>query len=117
MPDGAKFTPANLRVIIVAIAGFIGEFAGSCHPHAQVELQMRVGIQVERYIYGLLLSWLADNEELEDHQAATIATGISWLIFGTAFQSVTMRTKRSPDQLADTIIAFLEPSLSDYLAE
>lgn len=116
LPDGAKFTPANLRVIIVTITGFVGGFAGSCHPHAHSELQMRAGVQVERYIYELLLSWLIDNKEREEDHAATIAAGISWLIFGTVFQSVTTRTKQSPDQLADTIITFLEPSLSDYFA-
>jgi len=115
--DLSQFTLANLQVLIEVVNDFVVQFIGHCHDGTHGELQMRIGAQAQKYLYELVLSWLIDEDDPSDNQKSNIAAGISWLIFGTVFQSAITRSKQSSDQLGEQIIAFLRPSLSAYLSK
>ena len=115
LPDANALTLANLRMLSVTVNDFVGQFVGHCHPGTHSEEQLRMAAQAQQYVYEVILSWLKTAKSIPEESATNIAAALSWVIFGVGFQSAIMRGKQSPEQLADQVIAFLTPSLKDYL--
>ncbi len=123
LPDDPPLTLANLRLLAVAVNDFMGIFIGHCLPTSPEYLN--VATQVQQHLYQLLLEWLSKAKNTPDRTSATaspetIATTLSWIIYGTALQSAQATPRASmesiPDQALDDAIRFLTPSLQAYFA-
>ena len=118
LPRNPTLTSENLRLLILTVCDHMGEFIGHCKPVAQMNEHARMFLQVQPHLYELLLDWIDDTPTLHSTTAMeTIALTTSWAIWGTAFQWARTGQKLPVEQLADQILALLQPGLQLYLRE
>ncbi|MEP7284466.1 MAG: TetR/AcrR family transcriptional regulator [Chloroflexota bacterium] len=122
LPDAPTLTAANLRLLVIIVCEYLGEFMGHCTPIPQNHDQMIFMVsQVQRSIYDLLLTWIAEpssyshqNHEYHGSPEA-IARMISWVIFGIVFEWARGDRKLSLEPLTDQGLALLLSGVQSYL--
>jgi AcrR family transcriptional regulator len=120
LPDAHALSFDNLRLLAAAVTAFMGEFFGRCHPGSQKDVQLLIAAQVQKHIFQLLLDWINNstiNPTYPSIAAEQAAAALSWIIFGTGFQSQQSGWKQSPDQWADLMLTFLVRDLRAYLGD
>jgi AcrR family transcriptional regulator len=120
LPDADTLTLTNLRLLAVTVCEFMGQFFGHCRPGMRNDEQMLVTMQVQDYIQEILVAWITKTQgglSLRPQAAEQAAIPLGWIIFGTVFESVRLQRKQTPEQVADQMLVFLEPSLQAYLTD
>jgi AcrR family transcriptional regulator len=120
LPDADTLTLTNLRLLAVTVCEFMGQFFGHCRPGMRNDEQMLVTMQVQDYIQEILVAWITKTQggaKLRPQAAEQAAIPLGWIIFGTVFESVRLQRKQTPEQVADQMLVFLEPSLQAYLTD
>src|SRR5262245_38751711 len=117
LPDEPTFTSATLRTLTLATCEFLAQFMGRCLPSARSGEDKLIAAQVQQYINELILDWIPQpHSGVAEHPISpeTVASVTSWVILGSALQWVHDGRKISAEQVADQLVAFQSPSLSDY---
>lgn len=120
LPGADTLTLNNLRLLAVTVCEFMGQFFGHCRPGMRNDEQMLVAMQVQDYIQEILVAWITKTPggaKLRPQAAEQAAIPLGWIIFGTVFESVRLQRKQTPEQVADQMLVFLEPSLQAYLTD
>jgi len=120
LTDVHRLTHNNLRLLSVVVNRFMSQFFKHCHPGTRTDENLIIGAQVHEHVYELLLLWMknAENGDAARPISPELAAKVlSWVIFGSAFQSAVENRNESPERLADQIMAFLAPSLQAYSAD
>jgi len=119
LPGAHSLSLDNLRLLAAVVTEFMDEFFGQCHHGAHTDLQLQIGAEVQKHVFELLLDWSTNsvaNTPHDPNTAENAAAALSWIIFGTGFQSHNSRQKQSPEQWADQMLTFLVRDLPVYLA-
>lgn len=118
LPDAHALSLYNLRLLAAVVTEFMDEFFGQCHLGLRNDIQLLIGAEVQKHVFELLLNWTSNsvaNTSHDPHTAEHAAAALSWIIFGTGFQSHNSRQKQSPEQWADQMLTFLVRDLPMYL--
>ena len=104
--QACTFTSANLRRLIEATAAYFLYLNTQCPP---TERQMRpiAEGQVQTVLYEIFCGWLDGAPE-----ANTIASYLSWAIFGTCLQQIDSQEPAEVDQLINMIDQMAQSSLN-----
>ncbi len=113
LPAGAGWGKQSLRALIQGVFDFLEEFHSHCSPapsaaNAQLEPQFERAIQQE--IYTILLVWLKPAPRQGTGQrgsAETMASLMSWAIFGTAASWSRGEQKSSAEEMTNQIVQLL----------
>jgi AcrR family transcriptional regulator len=118
LPDAHTLSFDNLRLLAAVVTEFMDEFFGQCQHGPRNDMQLLIGAEVQKHVFELLLNWSTNSVANTSHDPNTAehaAVALSWIIFGTGFQSHNSRQKQSPEQWADQMLTFLVRDLPVYL--
>jgi AcrR family transcriptional regulator len=129
--DEPAFSIHNLHVLTVTLCEFMSKFYERCHPQARNEEMIIILAQLQQHVYELLMTWIASSDgssirhgsQSKAHGETVgdlpsveyTASALSWLIFGTAMQAQITKTKQTPEQWAQQMLALVTPSLQVIL--
>src|SRR5262245_29567210 len=105
----APFTLGNLHLLVVAVCEVLGEFYGHCAPAGR-NLAPPIEAKVQQELYASLLAWLAQAPLVEGSQGVrreTVASVMSWAIFGSGLEWSRGERALSADQWARQILAVI----------
>lgn len=103
------FSTENLRMLIVAVCEFTRNLSTHCAP-AQRQFEPLVENQVKAQLYGLILMWQKQNEQVTSPE--TSATAASWAIYGLAMQWNREKKTQSAEAFADEVLPLVAANLS-----
>ncbi len=103
------FSMENLRQLIVAVCEFTRNLSSHCVP-AQRQFEPLVENQVKGQLYGLILMWLKQNENVNSPE--TSATAASWAIYGLAMQWNREKKNQSAESFADDVLPLVAGNLN-----
>ncbi len=118
LPDHARLNRNNLRLLIVVTCQYLGDFIGRCTPATQMSEHAMMSLQVQTYLYELLLDWLSEAVDGKSNSGLeTAAMTTSWAIWGAVFQWSRSGRKLASDRLVEQILTLLDSGLHSYLRE
>jgi len=117
LPAGYGWEKQSLRALILGVFDFLGEFRSHCSPtpsaaNAQFEPQFERAIQQE--IYNILLGWLKRAPRAGAGprvSVETMASVMSWAIFGTAANWSRGEQKSSAQDMTNQVVQLLVDGL------
>jgi AcrR family transcriptional regulator len=115
---GAPFTVRNLRLLVTTVAELLGGLQGHCAP-AHHELQPAVEAKVQEELYAYLFAWLQQAAPAESAQAIpleTVASVMSWAIFGAGIEWSRGGRTRSADEWAGQVLDVLVNGVAQVVA-
>ena len=118
LPNAQTLSFDNLRLLAAVVTEFMDGFFGQCHPGSRNDIQLLIVAEVQKHVYEVLLTWTTNTVANTPHNPNTAehaAAALSWIIFGTGFQSHVSGQKQSPEQWADQMLTFLVRDLPTYL--
>ena len=107
LPHHPNFTPANLRLLTLAVCDFLSGFLGHCAPSERYTSKPLLAAQVQVRLYDILKQWIAQMHHDDDTTVEITAMALSWAIYGAAYQWVQDRQKISAQELADHLLPLL----------
>ncbi len=108
MLHACRYSPENLRSLIIAVCEFTRRSVAHCNP-PQAQYESLIESQVKAVLYDLLLNWM---KQAKTHVAPErAATAGSWAIYGLASQWNHSRTSRSAVKFADEVLPLVAANL------
>ena len=116
LSDIHTFSVANLQALIEVVSEFMAQFYGHCCIPALngTNQHLLMASQVQVHLYELFLLWF---KPMQPDKAEQVAAALSWTIFGSAMQAARGTRKLAPGQVAEQVLAFIQPSLAHILGE
>ncbi|HEX9057239.1 MAG TPA: TetR/AcrR family transcriptional regulator [Ktedonobacterales bacterium] len=105
----APFTVENLRVLVVTVLELLAHFSGQCD-HTHQDLQPIIEAKVQDELRTYLLAWLRQALPADGARPLpreTVASVMSWAIFGTGIEWSRARGARSTEEQADQLLEVL----------
>lgn len=109
LAPGASFTVENLRVLVVTVLELLAHFNGQCSNTHQ-DLQPIIEAKVQDELRAYLLAWLRQTPPADGArrlQRETVATVMSWAIFGAGIEWSRAHGARSTEEQADELLEVL----------
>jgi AcrR family transcriptional regulator len=114
LPPGAPFTVGNLRLLVVTVLEFLSGLTGHCAPtHHDMQPVLEAKVQDELNAY--LLAWLEQAQPAVGARGVrreTVASVMSWAIFGAGIEWSRGERTRSSDEWAHQILEVIVGGLS-----
>src|SRR5438105_10947176 len=114
LPPTPLWGRTSLRVLIRAAFDFLGEFHHHCKPnHTQFDPLIERAIQQE--LAAILLSWLKQAKASATRyrvRMETVASVMSWAIFGTAVQWSSNERTPSAEEMTNQVFLVLTEGLA-----
>lgn len=124
LPDTHLFSMNHLTLLTVTLCEFMSNFYGHCHPGARNDDMTLIVARLQQQVYDLLLEWiisggpkLQDKAGSQQPSAEYTASALSWLIFGTAIQAQIAKSKQSPEEWVEQMLALVRPGLQALLGD
>lgn len=114
LPASAPLTKHHLRQLILAVCDFLPMGRGHCTP-SDLQLEPRFETMVQQSIYVQLVNWLQPLSFVEPHEHVsheTIATVLSWGIFGAGVDWSQGESKFSAEDFADQVMVVVLNALA-----
>ncbi len=110
MLDACKYSPENLKLLIVAVCEFVTNINSHCTP-PQAQFESLVEPQIKNQLQELLQNWLERTDARVDPKTA--ATAASWAIYGLALQWSHDKSKKRPsaEKFADQVLQLVAANL------
>jgi len=108
--DEHTFSIGNLQLLTVTLCEFMSKLYGHCHSDADSEEMIVILAQLQQHVYDWLLRWFISSGHSQPAVEYT-AVALSWLVFGTAFQSQITNTKQPPEVWAQQMLTLVTPGL------
>jgi AcrR family transcriptional regulator len=117
-----RFSLVNLRLLVVTVCEFLGQFQGHCTPgNRTVEPQMEVKVQEE--LATFLLGWLRQAPPAAGHADGStsvtpeaMASLLSWAIFGAGVEWSRDGRQRPAEEWARDVVGTLVGGLAHGVA-
>jgi AcrR family transcriptional regulator len=109
LPSVPKWEIGNLRVLIRAVFEFLGEFHHDCKP-SDAQFDPLIERAVQQELAEILTSWLKQAHVTSMGRrvsAKTIASVMSWAIFGTAAQWGRNERTPSAEEMTNQVLLVL----------
>lgn len=114
LPEGAKFSPENLRILILALCEFMAEFHSHCKPIDQQLLPL-LETTITAELYDVLSSWLKEGAAATSDSkvpAEVAAVVASWAIYGAATQWSREKRAGSAQEFVSQVLPMILTGLS-----
>lgn len=105
----SPFTVSNLHALIVTVLEALAEFHGHCKPSAR-DLDQLIEARVQQELEAFLLDWLGRIKMAGTKPPVsqeTIATVLSWAIFGAGIAWSRQERTVNADEMAGEVLALL----------
>lgn len=103
LPPDAKFSPANLQLLIQTLCEFLVNLHSHCATSNRKQFDSLLEEQVKQQIYDMLLRWLREIHPPRSANPAQMelqATMSSWAMYGAALRWSNGDRKQSAEQFA-----------------
>lgn len=114
LSDDTKFSPENLRVLILTLCEFMAEFHSHCKPPDQQFLPL-VETTITAELHSVLLSWLKQGVPAQSGSkvpAEVAAVVASWAIYGAATQWSREKRSGSAQEFVSQVLPMILTGLS-----
>jgi AcrR family transcriptional regulator len=109
--EGAPLTRGNLHVLLVTVCDFLVQFHGHCAPApADRDLEPLIEAKVQQEIYTFLVGWLRQAPHGEVFARAsqeTVATVLSWAVFGVGIEWSRGERTGPPDEWTRQVLTVI----------
>jgi AcrR family transcriptional regulator len=113
--DERGFTPGNVRLLAEATVEFFEHY--KCHPSDRDTTRMLVALDVQQYLYDVLLEWI-ENARMSGARESVSPEGaamtLSFVMAGLPLRRGRNNRAGLTDDQVDQMLEFLEPSLRAY---
>jgi len=109
LPEDAPFNSENLLVVTEAVFEYLGNVRGNC-PKAAQEMEHFFGTTMQEWLYEFVLCWIKNSpgaRSTPGHSRETVATVLSWSIFGAAYMWSRGARKQSAKEVSKQLSAVL----------
>jgi len=109
MPTADSFTVENVRALTASTYSFLGGFIGHCSP-ANRHQDLPFEKHIQGYLYEILLDWIQAVDPAllpENAIPETIATALSWAIFGSAINWAQGSQKTTAEQEVEQLLTMI----------
>jgi AcrR family transcriptional regulator len=110
MLDACKYSPENLKLLIVAVCEFVTNINSHCTP-PQAQFESLVETQIKNQLQELLENWIERADSRVDPETA--ATAASWAIYGLSLQWSHDKSKKHPsaEKFAEQVLPLVAANL------
>ncbi len=112
--DNARFSPENLRLLILALCEFMADFHSHCTPVDQQLLPL-LETNITAELYEVLLSWLMESGSRPSSRGVppeVAAVVTSWAIYGVAYQWSREKRPGPVNEFVSQVLPMIFTSLS-----
>jgi AcrR family transcriptional regulator len=113
MGTAPRLTPDNLRLLVVTVCEYLGQFHGHCAPGGQ-GFEPMIEAKVQQELYTFLLGWLEQMPTANREAAASV---MSWAIFGAGIQWSRGERTLSADEWARQILHVIVGGVTRVVGE
>lgn len=110
-PEFPPFSPEALEKIATGVIEFMGGLAGGCAQAAK-EMGHEIEAAIQEELHDLFRHWVGPEPQgpFKGHHPDTVATMLSWSLFGAAYRWTHGSRKRKPEDVAKAMVALLMPT-------
>jgi AcrR family transcriptional regulator len=115
--EAAPLTRGNLHVLLVTVCDFLVQFHGHCAP-ADRDLEPLVEAKVQQEIYTFLVRWLRQAPHGEGFARAsqeTVATVLSWAVFGVGIEWSRSERTGPPDEWTRQVLTVIVDGIAQVV--
>jgi AcrR family transcriptional regulator len=114
-----RFSLDNLRLLVVTVCEFLGQFQGHCAP-ADRNVEPQVEVKVQEELASFLLSWLQKVPLASGNAASTaresLASLLSWAIFGAGVEWSRGSRERPAEEWARDVVSMVVGGVARVVA-
>lgn len=116
LPHSTTLNTENLRQLILTVFDYIVQTHGHCSP-ADTQIEPRFKTMIQHELYQILLNWLqkVTTDPSRSASIETIATVISWSIFGAGIAWNQGNTRLTKEETVHQVMAVINKGLSGVL--
>jgi AcrR family transcriptional regulator len=109
--DRGCFGPESLEKLVAGIFDFMGSRLDGCPETVKDSIHVLTTALLEE-LHDLFLHWLEEGRPpaFDGHSPEMVATMLSWSVYGAALKWSRGKRKRSPDEVAKSVVALLTPA-------
>lgn len=119
LPSSPRWGTQNLRALIRAVFDFFGEFHSDCRP-SDTQFDPLIERALQQELAEILLSWLKQAKVPGKRyrvRLETVASVLSWAIFGTATQWSRGEQKLPAEEMTNQVLLVLTEGVAQLAPE